>query len=151
MASSLATETVQGSRERWSAIYERGLERCRDGNWDDGLVDLAFLAEQRRQVEVPALCYSYLGYGLAHHRGQIKKGLRLCRHAIKLEFYQPECYVNLARSALLSEKYRYQAANAVESGLAIDPDHHELLELQRQLGARRPPVLSFLSRGNVLN
>lgn len=136
---------------RQIAVYERGLERCRNGEWQDGLVDLAFLAGQSSRGEVPALCYSYLGYGLARHRGQVKKGLRLCQHAVKLEFYQPECYVNLARTALLSERYRRQAATAILDGLEIDPEHPELLELQRQVGARRPAVIPFLSRRNLFN
>ena len=139
------------ARDRQAAVFERGLERCRNGQWQDGLVDLAFLAERGSHGEVPALCYSYLGYGLARHRGQIKKGLRLCRHALKLEFFQPEGYVNLARTALLSDRYRRLAANAVLDGLEIDPGHPELLELQKQLGARRPPVVLFLSRRNVVN
>ena len=139
------------ARDRQTAVFERGLERCRNGQWKDGLVDLAWLAEHGARGEVPALCYSYLGYGLARHRGQIKKGLRLCRHAVKLEFYQPESYVNLARTALLSDRYRRQAANAVLDGLEIDPEHPELLELQKELGARRPPVVGFLSRRSLIN
>ncbi len=150
MSTSKADET-RVARERRIAVYDRGLERCRDGKWQDGLVDLAFLAERGSYGDVPALCYSYLGYGLAKHRGQIKKGLRLCQHAIKLEFYQPECYVNLARTALLDDRYRSKAANAVLDGLEIDPEHPELLELRQQLGARRPPIVSFLSRRNLLN
>lgn len=139
------------SRQRRTAIYERGLARCRQGEWKDGLVDLAFLAERCPKSEVPALCYSYLGYGLARHRGQIDQGIRLCRHAVRLEFYQPECYVNLARAALLSDRHRKVAAEAVLDGLDIDPEHDELLELQRQLGVRRSPPIPFLSRGNILN
>ena len=115
------------ARDRQAAVFERGLERCREGRWEDGLVDLAFLAEHGSHGEVPSLCYSYLGYGLARHRGQIKKGLRLCRHAVKLEFFQPESYVNLARTALLSDRYRRVAAHAVLDGLEIDPGHPELL------------------------
>ena len=138
-------------RDRQGAVFERGLERCRNGEWNDGLVDLAWLTEHGTRGEVPSLCYSYLGYGLAHQSGQIKKGLRLCRHAIKLEFFQPENYVNLARTALLANRYRHQAAMAVLDGLRIDPGNPELLELQKQLGARLPPALRFLSRQNLLN
>jgi uncharacterized protein HemY len=142
---------VRVGRDRQAAVFERGLERCRNGEWNDGLVDLAWLAEHGTRGEVPSLCYSYLGYGYAHRRGQVKEGMRLCKHAIKLEFFQPENYVNLARTALLSDRYRRQAAAAVLDGLEIDSDHPELLELQKQLGARRPPILRFLSRRNLLN
>lgn len=139
------------TRERWAAVYERGLERCRAGNWKEGLVDLAWLAENRRQANPPALCYSYLGFGLARHRGRVEDGLRLCRFAVKTEFYQPESYLFLARAALLSDRHRKLAAEAVLQGLEIDPDHRDLLELQRKLGVRRPPVLGFFSRRNFLN
>ncbi len=151
MKASSPTGDARVPPARRIAVYERGLERCRNGEWQDGLVDLAFLAERGSHGDVPALCYSYLGYGLAHQRGQIKQGLRLCRHAVKLEFFQPECYVNLARTALLSDRYRRKAANAVLDGLEIDPEHPELLELRRQVGRRRPRILPFLSRGNLLN
>lgn len=149
--SSSTASDVRIGRDRQVAVFERGLERCRNGEWKDGLVDLAWLIEHGSRGEVPSLCYSYLGYGLAHRRGEVKKGLRLCRHAIKLEFFQPENYLNLARTALLVDRYRHQAVTAVLDGLEIDPDHPELLELQKQLGARRPPVLRFLSRRNLLN
>lgn len=145
------TSEARLPRDRLTAVYERGLERCRSGQWDDGLVDLAWLAEQGKRDDVPALCFSYLGYGLAHHRGQVQRGLRLCRYAIRREFFQPESYVNLARTALLSDRHKQVAANAVLDGLEIDPGHPELLGLQRKLGARRSPVIGFLSRRNLIN
>ena len=77
--------------------------------------------------------------------------MRLCRHAIALEFYQPENYVNLARTCMLSDRYRRDAFEAVREGLEVDSDHPELLELHRELGKRRRPVIPFLSRGNILN
>ncbi len=138
-------------RGRLVSVYERGLERCRQGDWQDGMVDLAWLAERAGRGDVPALCYSYLGYGLAHKKGQVKRGLKLCRHAVKLEFYQPECYVNLAQTALLSKRYRHLAATAVLDGLQVDAEHPQLIELSKRLGVRRQPVLSFLSRKNILN
>ena len=137
--------------DRLDAVFERGLQRCRDGDWKEGLVDLGWLADNRGGRELPSLCYSYLGYGLARYRGQVRNGIRLCKHAIKLEFYQPENYVNLARAALLADQSRHEAAEAVLRGLKIDPDHPELRKLQRTLGVRQPPVLSFLSRRNPAN
>ncbi len=137
--------------DRLDAVYERGLKRCREGEWKEGLVDLGWLANHRRSRDLPALCFSYLGYGLARYRGQVRNGIRLCKHAVKLEFYQPEGYLNLARAALLADQSRHEAAAAVLRGLAIDPDHPELRQLQRTLGIRRPPVLPFLARRNPAN
>jgi len=134
---------------RWDALYERGLDRCRRGEWESGLTDLAWVVKNQRRG-LPALCYSYLGFGLAR-QGQVQQGIRYCRHAIKLEFFQPECYVNLARAALLVKGNRREAAEAVYGGLEIDPEYPELLALQSKIGARKPPVLRFLSRGHFVN
>ncbi|MEM9557782.1 MAG: hypothetical protein AAGC60_26230 [Acidobacteriota bacterium] len=136
--------------EHLEALYLRGLERCRKGQWQEGLVDLSHVASQQGR-DAPSLCYSYLGYGIARYRRQVAKGLRLCRYAVKQEFYQPENYVNLARVCLLSDENRRMAWEAVRDGLKIDPEHHELLELQQRIGYRRPPVLPFMSRRNPLN
>lgn len=146
-----STPTPQAGKPSWDAIYERGVERCRRGEWKEGLVDLAWLAKGRHGRQLPALAYSYLGYGLARYRGQVRHGIRLCQYSLRLEFYQLEGYVNLARAALLSKEHRAEAAQAVLEGLRIDPDHPELLELQRELGCRQPAVLPFLSRGHLLN
>lgn len=144
--------TSRGPRRDYlNTIYERGLEHCRNGEWNEGLVDLAWLAEGKWRQELPGLCYSYLGYGVAKYRNQIDNGIRLCRHAVKIEFYQPENYLNLARTYLLKSKYRREAFEAVRDGLKVDPDHPELLELHRSLGMRKPPVLPFLSRHNLIN
>ncbi len=133
------------------AIFERGLERCRGGNWKDGLVDLAWLSESGQRGAMPSLGYSYLGYGLAKHRGRVRDGVKLCQYAVKLEFFQTENYLNLARAALLSPDYRREAAEAVLEGLEVDPEDPELLELQKALGVRQKPVLRFLSRRNLIN
>ncbi|MEL7060492.1 MAG: hypothetical protein AAGN46_10740 [Acidobacteriota bacterium] len=132
-------------------LADRGVARCRAGHWKEGLVDLAHVFSRYRGHHLPSQVYSYLGFGLARHRRQIPKGIRLCRQAIRLEFYQPENYLNLARTCLLSERYRREAVAAVRDGLKIDPGHAELLALQARLGARRQPVLGFLSRRNLLN
>lgn len=139
------------SREQLLAACERGLDLCRFGNFKEGLAELAALGDLTRVKDVPSAYFSYLGYALAKQRNQLQQGIKLCRHAIKLEFFQSENYVNLARICLLNEKYRREAWEAVREGLRVDPEHPELLELQRQLGSRKPPVIRFLGRNNPLN
>lgn len=138
-------------REQLLAACERGLDLCRFGAFKEGLAELASLGDLTRVKDVPSAYFSYLGYALAKQRNQIPQGIKLCRHAIKLEFFQTENYVNLARTCMLSEKFRREACEAVREGLRIDPEHPELLELQRQLGSRKPPVIGFLGRNNPLN
>jgi len=127
---------------------EAAVELCRRGQWDRGIDQLTRLANEG--VPLGALGYSYLGYGVAHARRQISEGRRLCRHAVKVEFYQPEAFLNLARTELLAGDRR-AAVEALDRGLAIDPDDRQLLALGQEIGRRRPPVIGFLSRDNFLN
>lgn len=126
----------------------RGIALCRTGDWDRGVSLLARCAAEG--VRLSSHGFSYLGYGLAHRRRQVREGLRLCDHAVKLEFYQPDNQLNLARTLVLAGDRR-RAMEAVRRGLAIDREHTELRALAEQLGERRPPVLGFLSRGHFLN
>lgn len=134
----------------WEELFDRGIERCRRGAWEGGLTDLSLVLERAPKGSLQGLFYSYLGYAVAKVRGQRREGIRLCRHAIKMEFYQPEAYVNLARACLLDDQRR-SACSAIRDGLKIDPDHPELLDLWHSVGQRRRPVLPFLSRRNLLN
>jgi Flp pilus assembly protein TadD len=129
----------------------QGIELCRHGNWAKGLDLLGRVAEaEGRDFEPPSLFYSYLGYAVARQQKRFKEGVRLCEHAIKLEFYHPENYLNLARTFLLAGNRR-GAHKALDTGLRLDPSHLGLKALQKEMGWRRPPVLRFLSRDNPLN
>ena len=141
----------KAQQEHLTAVCERGIELCRQGEWQKGLTDLAWLVKGKQAKNLPGLCYSYLGYGLAHTQKQVEKGRKYCRHGVKIEWFQPENYYNLARTCLLAERYKTEAINAVNDGLKVDPEHPGLKELHKQLGYRRPPMLRFLSRGNILN
>jgi hypothetical protein len=124
---------------------------CRRGAWREGLPVLARIAEQEERAgALPALVYSYLGYGIALRQQRVAEGLKLCQHAVKMEFYQAESYLNLARTQLLAGNRR-AAVRTVADGLRIEADNQPLLELQHELGLRKPPMLSFLSRSNPLN
>ncbi len=146
--------TAAGPREPRGAkaaeIAWKGIELCRQNDWKEGLYWLSMAAEAKDAKELPALFYSYLGYGVAKYQKQKAQGLKLCRRAVEIEFYQPECYDFLARSHLLMGDRR--AANSVvERGLQVDSSHEGLLSLRSELGERRPPVLAFLSRKHPLN
>ncbi len=129
----------------------KGIELCRQGDWQDGLYWLSLAAKAKEDNDqLPALFYAYLGYGVAKYQKQQRQGLKLCRKAIELEFYQPESYDFLARIHLLM-KDRRAAYDTVERGLEVDSTHAGLLALRSELGERRPPVLSFLPRQHTLN
>ena len=79
-----------------------------------------------------------------------KDAVRFCEAAISREFYNGEHYANLAE-VWLAGRSRRHAIEALGRGLAVDPVSSRLANLRRELGVRRGPVLSFLSRDNPLN
>jgi len=131
-------------------LVREGVALCREGNWNQGIEKLSAAANAKSSGEVSSLMYSYLGYGLAKFKNKRREGLALCEHAVKVEFYQPENQLNLARTLLLNGN-RKRAIEAVDRGLKIDGDHEELLEFKREMGSRRLPVFGFLHRDNFLN
>ena len=133
-----------------SHVLRRGIERCRQGDWEVGLAFLGRIAEAERSTALPGLFYSYLGYGIALRQRRVQEGLKLCQHSVKIQFYEPENYVNLARTQLLAGD-RPAAVRAVIEGLKVIRQHPELLRLHRELGIRAQPILPFLSRSNPLN
>ena len=139
---------MKAVRSDISDTLGRALALCRAGDWDGGLYHLGQLTETGGPM--PGLFYSYLGYGIARCQGKIKEGLKLCQHSIKVEFYESDNYLNLARTCLLA-KDRTGAVRAVRGGLKVDAQNVELLALYRELGIRQDPVITFLSRCNPLN
>ncbi|MEM1202294.1 MAG: hypothetical protein AAGN66_03595 [Acidobacteriota bacterium] len=132
-------------------IAWRGIEHCREGDWKEGLYWLSLAAGVKDEgVDMPALFYAYLGYGIARHQGKKREGLKLCQKALDLEFYQPESYVFLAKTYLLSGDRR-AAHETVVRGLQVDSGNSALLELNQELGHRKTPVLKFLPRRHFLN
>ncbi len=134
-----------------STFAERGIDHCRRGDWDTGIAYLARVAEQDSgSVELPSTYHSYLGYGLAYRKRRVREGLELCRHACRTHFFEPENFVNLARTCLLVGD-RGEAFRTISQGYALDSKSPELRLLHSQLGVRRPPVLRFLGRRNLVN
>jgi tetratricopeptide (TPR) repeat protein len=130
---------------------QRGIEHCRLEQWETGLRYLAQEFEQGlpRGSRVGLAC-SYLGYARARVQGRLREGLKLCRWAVRMEAYQPEIYLNLARVLRLVGDRR-QAIEALDRGLQIDPGNPSLVRQRFELGWRQAPTFSFLPRRHVAN
>jgi hypothetical protein len=131
------------------ALLVRAVELCRRDEWGKALPLLKQVQESGRSG-LPPLFYSYLGHAIARVERRVEDGLQLCQQAVKMEFYQPEHFLNLARTQVLAED-RAAAVRALQKGLKLDPKNRGLLALQRELGVRQALVLPFLSRGNIFN
>ncbi len=132
-------------------LAEEGLGLCRQGDWKKGLPILASVLENRWPGEdAPGVLYSFLGYGVARFQKQVREGIKLCEHAIKLEFYEADNHFNMAR-VLVLDGDRKAAYASIERGLKLHPGHPGLIELQHEIGERKRPVLHFLDRDHPLN
>ena len=128
-----------------------GVELCRQGRWEQGFRALCQVANADRQrAKLPSVFYSYLGLGMARYEKRFDDGEKLCQRAIEIEFFEPENYVNLAKVYGLRGK-RQQAVETLRKGLQIDGSHQQLRDMLLELGIRKKPVLSFLSRDSLLN
>jgi tetratricopeptide (TPR) repeat protein len=133
------------------ALVSEGVQLCREGQWEKGLDRLREVANGSIDPQkLPGTFYSYLGYGMAKLHGHKEEGIKLCKRAIEVEFYQADNYFNLARLYFLL-KQRREAMETISQGLKIDPDHRGLNELQEQFGQRRAPVVGGLGRNHFLN
>ena len=75
--------------QQTSATLRRGIELCREGDWNRGLFLLGQIAEADRSTALPGLFYSYLGYGIARCQQKTKEGLKLCRRGTELARSSP--------------------------------------------------------------
>jgi len=132
-------------------VASMGINLCREGSWDEGLFCLGQIKDTSAlDTGVIGKIYSYSGYGIAFRQNKIREGIELCERAVRVEFYEPENYFNLARTQLLAGKKR-AAIRTIKNGLHIDPDHTELKKLHNEFGSRRPNVVPFLKREHPLN
>jgi tetratricopeptide (TPR) repeat protein len=132
-------------------VLIQGVRACRDGDWRGGLTLLTLLAQrEERRGSLPAFFYGYLGQAIARCEGRKHVGLELCRYAVEENPFYPDNHCNLAAVYLIAGN-RWAAIRALRAGLALDPEHRGLVELQKNLKVRRQPPLAFLSRSNPLN
>lgn len=134
-----------------SDLAWRGIELCRDGDWQEGFYWLSLAADATVETaSVPSLFFAYLGHALARLQGQMGEGIRLCRRAVELDMYQAESYYYLASTLLLAGDRR-SAVDVVDRGIQIDATDDHLKSLKAEIGQRRSPVLPFLPRRHIVN
>jgi tetratricopeptide (TPR) repeat protein len=133
------------------ALVTEGVECARRDELDRALQLLSKAGELKPAMDTfPGLFYSYFGYCLAKLRGKLDEGLRLCDHAVKLQFYEAENHFNHARVLLLRGERR-AAVRALAMGEKFDPYHIGIAALRAEIGVRGPRTIEGLARGHVVN
>jgi predicted Zn-dependent protease len=103
----------------------------------------------RNGERVPPTALSLYALTLAH-QNRMKDAIDTCRLALRREPDNATSRLHMARIYLLADSRR-RAYEELQKGLAISPKNADLLSLQKELGARRKPVIALLARNNPIN
>ncbi|MCZ6779690.1 MAG: tetratricopeptide repeat protein [Acidobacteria bacterium] len=114
------------------------------------LFESALTLEQREGEDPSARLLSYCGYTLAFARKKYLDGLKLCKRAVEIEFFNPDLFCNLG-DIYLARGDKKSAHKAFLRGLAISPEHSRLRSRMKEMGIRKRNIFSFLSRQHRLN
>ena len=129
-------------------VFEKGLAMLKRGYPGDA-VD--YLEKAMEKGLRSSACYSWLGLAAARSvRYIISKAEDFCMKAIKMDFYWPQYYLNLAEVYLIWGK-KERAVKTLEEGLKIDRDNFDILNELERIGVRRRPLIPFFSRSNSIN
>ena len=137
--------------------YLRNVQiHLRDGRTKEAY---AILLKAIAQHPDDPLLLSYYGYLQVLVDRKFRSGITACTRAILLlkkdtsfseaELY-PVFYLNLGRACIAAGK-RKDAIVAFKNGLRYDAGNSDLWEELRNLGVRKKPPLSFLSRSHPIN
>ena len=131
------------------AIAQKEFDRAQlelDGN--NVLAALACL-ERALGIWNDPLWHSRYAFCIAKQRGHLTRAFELCRAAIKHDPGNPLHYLYLGKVYLIAGN-TLEAIQAFRQGMLLggNPEIELMLD---SIGSRKAPVMSFLSRDNLLN
>ena len=131
------------------AIAQKEFDRAQQ-ELDRGNV-LAALACLERALSIwnDPLWHSRLGFCIAKQRGQLTRAFELCRTSIEHDPGNPLHYLYLGKVYLIAGN-TLEALQVFRQGMILG-GNPELQRMLDSIGTRKSPVISFLSRDNLLN
>lgn len=128
-------------------MFDAGIRAVESGDYVYGMVCFEKIA---RWIDTsdPLYC-SYRAVCLAREKGEIERGLTLCREAIAREPKKSVHYLNLGR-VYLAAGNKPEAIRTFRDGLLYEKNSSIDLELE-MLGWRRVPPFPSLGREHPLN
>lgn len=133
--------------------FQKGLQALANGKRMEALAlfEAALELEKRHGARQPQARYlSFYGLCLGFETDRTNDGIRFCRDAISLEFFNPDLCWNLGR-VLLQAGRRRDAYEAFQKGLSLQDGHAGILRELEKMGVRRTPAVPFLARHNPIN
>jgi tetratricopeptide (TPR) repeat protein len=123
----------------------QGIQLAEAGDFDTALIYL----NRAAKLHNSAVAESYRAYCLAWSKGYLKAAAKDCQNAMTRDRSNPIHYLILGRILLLAGN-RTKAIRTFRLGLKAAPNPLIIEEL-KQLGLRKPAVISSLERDHVLN
>jgi len=133
-------------------LLQKGMHLLERNNLEQAAVlfESALTMEQREGEDPSARLLSYCGYTLAFARKKYLDGLKLCKRAVEIEFFNPDLFCNLGE-IYLARGDNKNAHRVFMRGLSISPEHAKLRSRIKEMGLRKRDPLPFLSRDHFLN
>jgi len=125
---------------------EKAVRLAREGRYDEAMK----IFEKNLLSALNPKDLSFYALSLAASEEDYDRAVTMCISAAEKEFYNPEIYLNLGKTLLLCGK-KTKAIKVFKKGLKFDETNKSIRMEIKKLGLRRAPIISFLSRGNVLN
>jgi len=127
-------------------VPEKAVKLAEEGRYDEALR----IFEKNLLSGLTPKALSLYALSIAAAEEDYERAVTMCLSAAEKEFYNPEIYLNLGKTLLLSGR-KIRALKVFRKGLKFD-EKNKLIRMEiKRLGYRREPTISFLSRGNVLN
>lgn len=126
-------------------LFQRGVKALEEGKSLSALTCFEKAYETGREP----VYSSYFGFCIAKERGQVQKGMLLCRGALDKEPENGVHFLNLGRILLLAGN-KEEALDTLRKGLGHGPNE-EILGLLDSIGRRSRPPIPYLSRDNPIN
>lgn len=139
------------SSDKIKDLLRSGVTATENGDYEKGYKALgAFYGSGLDGL--PADGLSHYGLCVAVIEKQTRKGVELCRAAMKAQFYEPAHFANLV-TLYLERDDRRNAVKVLEQGLRRLPGDPKLNRIRARMGykVRAKQALPFLSRRNPLN
>jgi tetratricopeptide (TPR) repeat protein len=133
--------------------FRRGIAALEQGRGVEALAFLegALTIERRLGVGRPQARYlSFYGLCLGVETKRLAEGIRCCRDALALEFFNADLRFNLGR-LLVRAGERGEAYATFQEGLRLEPRHPGILRELGRMGKRRRLPVAFLARSNPVN
>jgi Flp pilus assembly protein TadD len=127
--------------------FKHGVSLLRKGQSSEALEYLRRAAGLEQQNPY---YLSFLGVCLARAQSKWTAAVELCKTAINMKRREAQLYMNLA-DVYVSAGRRDRAIETLDTALIYCKADARIIRARGRLQTRRPPVLPFLERGNLLN